>query len=273
MTTIALIGLGEEALLLANTLGTTESQLIGFDVNVPARCPVEIAPSLADAVAEADVVLSLNTPMSALRVAEQAAPHLKSGALFVDANPLTPSVKKKLYGFFPGSSFVDLAIMGSLTQEGMNVTISVSGPGAATFMELLGSTASHLDYVSDIAGDAAARNLLRSFFSKAATAAVIDTLWAAETLGQEEWAWSEIQKTFTSLDAEAVQHLISETAKNFKRNQVELMDVVELFTESGYESTLAAPIQFNYGRIMHNKKIPFAEEPPTEGTWTQPPTL
>jgi hypothetical protein len=85
------------------------------------------------------------------------------------------------------------------------------------------------------------------------SAALTDTLWAAESLGIQDWAWEEIQKLIT---IENAQGLIDDTAQNFKRHQIELQDLSELMISSGYESTMVAPIQFNYGRIMHGKKIP-----------------
>jgi hypothetical protein len=40
---------------------------------------------------------------------------------------------------------------------------------------------------------------------------------------------------------------------------MDMQDVLEMLSESGYESTMLAPIQFNHGRIMHGKKIPHAQ--------------
>lgn len=273
MSTVAVIGLGEDGSLLASGLHAAGFTVVGFDVQLPKTPVVSVADSLEEAVSQADVVFSLNSAVAALRVAEQAAAHLPAGAFYADLNPGTPGTKKKLAGLFPDGAFVDVAVMGSLADEGLAVTLGVSGKRAQEFINLFSAAAPHLVYVSDVPGDAAARNLLRSLLTKALAGAVVDTLWAAENLGQEQWAWEEIQHVFDSLDAETAQRLISETALNFKRSQVELMDVVEMLTEADYESTMAAPLQFNYGRIMHNKKIPFAAPVPTEGTWTQPPTL
>ncbi len=273
MSTVAVIGLGEEGSLLASGLQAAGLRVIGFDIPQPEAPVVPLASSIEDAVKGADIVLSLNSPVAAIRVAEQAAPHLSANAIYADLNTTTPGTKKKLAALFTSGEFVDAAIFGSLSEGGLATKIALSGAGAQNLVEKLGTVLSNLDYVSEEAGDAAARKLLHGFFMKAVTGAVIDTLWAAENLDAEEWMWEAIQKEFDSLDADSVQTLISETAKNFKRNQVELMDVVEMFNEADYESTLAAPIQFNYGRIMHNKQIPFADPAPTQGTWTPPASL
>lgn len=273
MSTVAVIGLGEEGSLLASGLQAAGFSVVGFDIPQPDAPVVPLASSIEDAVTGADIVLSLNSPVAALRVAEQAAAHLSPGAIYADVNTTTPGMKKKLADLFPAGAFVDVAILGSLSDEGLSANLGAAGAGAKNFCDKLGSALLQLQYVSDQPGDAAARKLMLSFLTKAVTGAVIDTLWAAESLGVEEWTWDAIKHQFDSLDADALQKLLSETAKNFKRNQVELMDVVEMLNEAGYESTLAAPIQFNYGRIMHNKQIPFADPAPTQGTWTPPASL
>lgn len=273
MSTVAVIGLGQESSLIADGLQAAGMNVIGFDVQVPVHPTTPVATSIEDAVRDADIVLSLNSAPASVRVAEQVAPLLKKGALFADLNDGTPGTKKKLAGLFPAGVFVDVAIMEPVQGKAAKVSLAAAGTGAKKFIELMSPAAPHLVYVSDVPGDAAARQLLAQFVSKGITSVIIDALWAAETMGLEEWTWEHIQRELTALTGEKIHRLISETGKNFKRNQVELMDVVEMLNEAGYESTHAAPIQFNYGRIMHNKKIPFADPVPTEGTWTQPPTL
>lgn len=135
-----------------------------------------------------------------------------------------------------------------------------AGTGAKKFIELVTPLNLNVEYVSEVPGEAAARKLLRSILAKGFAGVIVDCLWAAESMGLEEWAYNEILEEFDTINADTAKRYIEGTAVHFKRRQIEMLDVVEMLAESGYESTMLAPIQFNYGRIMHGKKIPFADK-------------
>ena len=80
-------------------------------------------------------------------------------------------------------------------------------------------------------------------------------------MGLEDWAYEEILREFDSSSSATAKRYLSGTAQHVKRRQIEMLDVVEMLNESGYESTMIAPIEFNYGRILHGKKIPFSKQP------------
>jgi putative dehydrogenase len=94
-------------------------------------------------VAGADLVLSLNSSTVSVRVAEQIAPLLEAGALYVDLNTGTPAMKKKLAALFPDCSFADVAIMKPVPGLGEKVPMAVAGTGAKKFIELLEPFRSH----------------------------------------------------------------------------------------------------------------------------------
>lgn len=218
----------------------------------------DIAAQHVAAVSHAQVVFALTSQHHALTVAEQAAPLLGTGCIYVDLNTATPASKKRLAGLFPTESFVDAALKNP-GSESDQLTLSVAGNGAQRLSELLSSLDLQIDVVSDVPGDATARKLLHDLFTKNITSVLIDTLWAAESMGLQEWAYEDIKQEFDSFSSARAQELITDASVNFKRSQIEMADVVEMLTDSGYESTMLAPIQFNYGRIMHGKKIPYSK--------------
>ena len=255
---IAVLGLGEAGSLIAAGLAAQGVDVIGFDPARPKFAPVKLADTAQDAVAEADIVLSINSASASIKVAEQAATFLKPDALFCDLNTGTPSLKVRLSSFFPAEGFADVAVMKPVPGLAEKVPMLVSGSGAAKLIDALKNLDLNLTYVSDVPGEAAARKLLRSIFAKGMAAVVIDYLWAAQELGLEDWALEEVMSEFDASTRETVKRYLSGTAKHAKRRSVEMADVVAMLSETGYESTMVGPIELTLNRVIHSKKIPFS---------------
>lgn len=251
---VALIGTGATVTLLAQAL--TEA---GHKVSV--ANPADAA-SVGEAVTDAQVVLALNPPVASLKVARQVAVILHPGAVYADFNPGSPATKKRLAELFTDRAFAD----GALTDDSLPSAVdaaalaaAVAGSGAPVVAQLLESAGVFVEIISAVPGDAAAREILRSVLDKALAAAVIDVLWAAESLGQKDWAHQQVLATFEAASAVTAAGYLSGTAQHLKRRQMEMMDVVETMRETGYDSTLVAAIETNYSRILHGKRIPFSK--------------
>lgn len=256
---IAVIGLGEAGSLIAGGLRDAGLDVIGFDLAVPPHPTVPVAETVEEAVAGADLVISINSSTVALTVAEQVAPLLEPGAIYADLNTGTPALKRKLAAVFPEGAFADVAIMKPVPGLAEKVPMGVAGTGAQRFVSLLVPFGLDLEYVSDVAGEAAARKLIRSILAKGMAGVLIDCLWAAESMGLQDWAYQEILHEFDSSTRETAQRYLSGTAQHVKRRQIEMMDVVEMLNDSRYESTMVPAIELNYSRILHGKKIPFSK--------------
>jgi len=259
ITRVAIIGLGEAGGLIAAGLSAAGAKVIGFDPAPPATPPVPIATDLADAVAGADVVISINSSTASRKVAEQIAPLLDSGTIFADLNTGTPSLKRGLADLFPAGTFADVAIMKPVPGLAEKVPMGVAGTGARRFMTLLEPFGMDLEYVSEVPGEAAARKLLRSILAKGMASVLIDCLWASESMGLQDWAYEEILREFDSSSADTAKRYLTGTAQHLKRRQIEMMDVSEMLNESGYQSTMVDGVALTYSRILHGTKIPFSK--------------
>lgn len=255
---IGIIGLGEAGSLIAAGLQAAGADVIGFDPVVPAAPPVPLAEDAAAAVDGADIVISINSSTAARKVAEQVAPLIGAGAVYADLNTGTPALKKSLAALFPDGAFADVAIMKPVPGLAEKVPMGVAGPGARRFVDLLEPLGMNLEYVSDVPGEAAARKLLRSILAKGMAAVLIDTLWAAERMGLQDWAYEEILREFDSTSAETAKRYITGTAQHVKRRQIEMMDVTEMLNEVGYQSTMVDGVALTYSRILHSTKIPYS---------------
>lgn len=240
------------------------SALQGAGVQMQAMDPLARSnpqDALAAAVAGADVVLSLNSPAQAPVVAAAVAGLLPPGAVFADLNGAAPAAKAAMAQLFPHGAFADVAWHAPAGDPASGLALEVSGTGARQLIDVLAPAGISMAWVSDVPGAAAARAMVRSLLAKSLATAVIDTLWVAEGMGLAQWAHAEVLETFEHASAQSLQESLADTAKNFKRRQMELVDVLEALRGTGFESSMAAPIDYTYGSLMHGKKIPFTRLP------------
>jgi 3-hydroxyisobutyrate dehydrogenase-like beta-hydroxyacid dehydrogenase len=171
---VAVLGLGEAGSRLASDLAAAGCEVAGWDPALPEAS----AASEHDAVAAAELVLSVNNAAVALEVARGVAPSLPSGALYADLNTGPPSLKRQVAATLP-VEFADVALVGVVPSTGLATSALVSGPGADRFAALLGPLGMPVEVVEDAAGS----KLRRSVFMKGVAAAAIESLAAAEAAG------------------------------------------------------------------------------------------
>jgi len=256
---LTVLGLGEAGSLIAKGLSEQGIEVVGFDPAKLKQPVVELRESAELAVADADVVFSINSATVSIKLAQQVAAHLKPGALYCDLNTGTPSLKRRLAEIVPEGSFVDVAVMKPVPGLAEKVPLSIAGAGAAKFQELLAPYDLDITYVSEVPGEAAARKLVRSIVAKGMAALIIDTLWAAKELGLEDWAIEEIKNEFDNSSSATVQRYLNGTAQHAKRRSVEMSDVVEMLSDAKYESTMVRGIELTLSRVIHGTRIPFAD--------------
>jgi 3-hydroxyisobutyrate dehydrogenase-like beta-hydroxyacid dehydrogenase len=256
---LTFLGLGEAGSLLAKDLAERGAEVVAFDSAKPKNPVVPLVESLDDAVANANVVFSLNSANVAIKMAQQAAPHLKQGAIYCDLNRGTPDLKKRLAAIIDPGSFVDIALIEKPAGVAGGDSLTISGGGALKFIEFFDGLGLNINFVSEIAGDAAARGLIRSMLSNGVAAIVIDTLWAAGELGLKDWAIEEMHREFDSNSSQTIKHYLDQTQQNPKRQSVEMADIVETLTEAGYESTTIRGVELTLSRVIHGVRVPFAD--------------
>ena len=186
---VALIGYGEAGRTFASAAGW-EHAARAFDIaplnEAMAADGVTACASMAEALGNAAVVLSLVTADAALTVAQEAAPLLPTGALFCDMNSVAPDTKRAAAKAIEaaGGRYVDVAVMAPVNPARMNVPLLVSGPHAedgAAALAALGF--SHIRVVGDDVGRASTIKMLRSVMYKGVEALTAECLLACEKAG------------------------------------------------------------------------------------------
>jgi 3-hydroxyisobutyrate dehydrogenase-like beta-hydroxyacid dehydrogenase len=180
---VAVLGLGEAGSRLAADLAAAGCEVAGWD---PARPEASVA-SDRDAVAEAELVLSVNSAAVALEVAEAVAASLAKRALYADLNTAPPALKRALAAAVP-VDFVDVALLGVVPSTGIATPALASGAGAERFVAMLAPLGMPIELVEDAAGS----KLRRSVFMKGLAAAVLESLAAAEAAGDAARMRAEI---------------------------------------------------------------------------------
>jgi 3-hydroxyisobutyrate dehydrogenase-like beta-hydroxyacid dehydrogenase len=243
MTVIAVLGLGEAGAAIAADLAAAGARVLGWD---PARRnPVEGVQAAAadrEAVAGADVVLSVNSGGVALEVAQGVADALGDRHLYADLNTASPGVKRAVgEAVSPrGATFADVALMAPVPGRGVRTPALASGPGAPRFADELGRFGMPVDVLGPEPGEAAARKLVRSVFAKGLAAAIGESLAAAEALGCADWAYGDIERTLTEADEAVLQRLIDGSRRHATRRIDEMAAAVAMLEELGVEPRIAA---------------------------------
>lgn len=255
---VTILGLGEAGSLIAAGLVKQGVSVVAYDPAKIKNPVVELFSSAAEAVSGADVVLSLNSSTVSIRVAESVAGVL-GDALYCDLNTGTPALKQRLASIVGESRFVDVAVMKPVPGLAEKVPLAVAGGGASRFVSLFSDLDMNITYVSDVAGEAAARKLVRSILAKGIAAVTIDALWAAEAMGLKDWALEEFSAEYDSMSAKTLHRYLDGTQQHAKRRSVEIADVTEMLSDAGYDSTMIRGVEITLSRVIHGKRIPFAE--------------
>ena len=236
-----MLGLGEAGSLIARDLVRGDAVVRGWDPDLHGDLSdIPIAPSLADAVRGADVVLSVNWASVAADVAREALALLRPGCIYADLNTGGPSLKQELAAIVApsGAAFVDVAMMTPVPPLGIRVPMFLAGDGAPALAEILRPFGTPLEIVGAQPGEAAARKLTRSVFYKGMSAAICEALEAARAAGVEDWLRGDITRTLVTADASTLTRVVDGTYKHAKRRAHEMRDAAALLDELGVPATV-----------------------------------
>ncbi len=194
MRHVSLLGLGEAGQLYARAFVDAGCRVTAYDPGSVDTPPgVERTASAREAVAGADLVMSLVTGAHAVAVATDVAGALDGAAVYLDLNAASPAVKQAVVEQVGDAAAVaDGAIIGSVLRYGAQVEVLLAGPGAeaaAAHLDVIG--AAH-ECIGGSVGDASRRKLLRSVFMKGLGALITETVDAGEAAGDGAWVREQV---------------------------------------------------------------------------------
>ncbi|WP_345770349.1 DUF1932 domain-containing protein [Blastococcus saxobsidens] len=238
---VAVLGLGEAGSEIARDLVAAGADVRGYD---PLGLTVDgVAPcgSEADAVAGADIVLSVNSSHDAMTALENALAGLRPGTLWADLNTASPGVKVALAERAAPHDVpvVDVALMSPVPGKGLRTPMLVSGDGADRFLEVFSGLGADVTLQPGPAGTAISRKLLRSVFYKGLAAAVVEALRGAEAAGCADWLRGNIAAELAGFDERTVDRLVDGTHTHARRRADEMTAATEQLEELGVPARVA----------------------------------
>lgn len=187
---IALIGFGEAGSTFAQAAGWG-LRACAWDV-LPARqaamidCGVLVAASAAEALTQANLVISLVTADQALLAAKTYAAHVPAGAIWCEMNSVAPETKKAAAKVVEkaGGSYVDVAVLAPVDPARLAVPLLLSGKTAAKAETALREVGfRNVRVVGSEVGRASAIKMIRSVMVKGLEALTDEMMQAAEAAG------------------------------------------------------------------------------------------
>ena len=146
--------------------------------------------TIAQLVAQCDVVLSVMNPGAALDFADEVAAALNATrrqTLIVDCNAVAPDTVRQICGLVEraGGRFLDASIIGPPPRGKATSNLYVSGPGARD-LDVLGGPQLIVHAMGERIGDASALKMCYGALNKGTQALWLEVLVAAQRLGVAE---------------------------------------------------------------------------------------
>jgi 3-hydroxyisobutyrate dehydrogenase-like beta-hydroxyacid dehydrogenase len=232
---VAVLGLGEAGGTIASALADAGCSVRGWDPVGAARPPgVNRTETPSEAVADADLVMSLTTAAHALDAAASVASALATDQTYADLNTTAPALKREVAALIghAGARFADVALLGPVPMRGVGTPALASGDGAVRFAELVRPFGMPVDVVGAEPGDAAGLKLLRSVFMKGLAASVVESLEGAKVRGVDDWLRREIADV---LGEPLLERLLAGTVMHAERRLDEMESAAAYLTELGVE--------------------------------------
>jgi 3-hydroxyisobutyrate dehydrogenase len=250
---IALIGLGEAGQMLAREFSASGGlRITAFDTTFmdpasgPSRAARELgvtaAASAAEAVAEAELVVSAVTASSALDAARSVAAHLPPGAVFLDLNSVAPGTKREAFATVEAGAgrYVEAAVMAPVYPKRLGTPILLGGPHAAGFLETARALGFTVSVYSSTVGSASAVKMCRSVMVKGLEALTLECFLAARRAGVEADVIASLQQSFPGMDwAKAGAYNLERMTTHGIRRSAEMREVAKTVEELGIAPLMA----------------------------------
>jgi 3-hydroxyisobutyrate dehydrogenase-like beta-hydroxyacid dehydrogenase len=280
---IAIIGFGEVGGIFGKDLAVNGFNVSVFDcllrvehsrpamLEKAGAAGVRAAESVEDAVLGAELVISVVTASSAVEVAQEAAPSLRRGQFYLDANSVSPDTQRNIAGKLVRSEadFVEAAVMAPVAPQRLKVPILLGGARAETLAQRLHSLGMDTSAVSERIGVASAIKMCRSVVMKGLAALAIEALFAARRYGAEDAVIASFEATYPNMGwaKNLPDSLTRRAVEHTRRRASEMREVAETLEDAGINPFMAlatAELQdwltqlLETGRISYKANEPFS---------------
>jgi len=249
---IAFIGFGEAGQAIAEGLRSEGvASIAAWDILFPQpsgtalkqaadRIGVRVANSAADAVKNADMVISAVTAASSHDAAQSVAAHLAGDPYYLDVNSVSPGRKQESARLLEGKArYVDVAILSPILPARHRSPMLMAGADAAALAPILAGLGMKVSIAGSAVGAAAAIKMVRSVMIKGIEALTLECFLAASRAGVVEEVANSLKNNYPTLDwGKIAEYNIERMASHGLRRAAEMEEVAATLRELGVEPTM-----------------------------------
>jgi 3-hydroxyisobutyrate dehydrogenase-like beta-hydroxyacid dehydrogenase len=246
---IAFIGFGEAGQAIAGGLHDADAaQIAAWDILFPDAAgdklrraaeisEVHCARSAAEAVQEAEIVISAVTAASSGDAAQSVQAHLRGSPFFLDINSVSPARKQdsaKLLG--SAARYIDVAVIAPIHPARHQTPLLLAGPDSRAVAPILAGLGMRASIAGTEIGTAAAIKMVRSVMIKGIEALTLECFLAAARAGVIDEVAVSMRNNYPGLDwAKIVPYNLERMAVHGERRAAEMEEVAETLRELGVE--------------------------------------
>ncbi|MBQ9026471.1 MAG: NAD(P)-dependent oxidoreductase [Methanobrevibacter sp.] len=224
---IALIGFGKVSYNLVKLIKspdinftTSTEDRSKNTVDLINKSDVSVYDSFSQAIEDADIIISANSPSQAIETAEK---YGNSDAIYLDLNNISPKTVTEINNLV--GNFVDGAIIGKIASHHPILYLSGSHAKELLFLnEFL-----DVKIISDRVGDASTLKLLRSTYTKSLSVLLIESYDLAKSFNLEDEFFDAVSLTEGDDFKQKSLSRINNTLKSSKRKSEELEEILQYF--------------------------------------------
>jgi 3-hydroxyisobutyrate dehydrogenase-like beta-hydroxyacid dehydrogenase len=252
---IAFVGFGEAGQAIAAGLHDAGAavQMTAWDILFPEPAGgrlrraadtsgVHCAASAADAVREAELVISAVTAASSGAAAASVKAHLRGKPFFLDINSVSPGRKQdtaKTLG--AAARYLDVAVLAPIHSARHQTPMLIAGPDSRTVAPTLAGLGMHASIAGIEIGAAAAIKMVRSVMIKGIEALTLECFLAAARAGVVDEVAASMRNNYPGLDwAKIVPYNLERMAVHGERRAAEMEEVADTLRELGVEPLMTS---------------------------------
>jgi len=250
---IALLGFGEVGRALAEELAT-QNPLTAWDIGFAdswsrasrnaAELAIEIPADLADAMRDAELVISAVTAANDYVAAEAVASTIRPQTWFVDVNSASPGQKQRAAALIDGAGgrYVEAAVLSPINPKRLAAPILLGGPHAHDFAGVAAALGfDGAEFYAPVVGPASATKLCRSVIIKGFEALLTESLLTARAWGVEKQVLDSLSNLLPPADWHAIAtYLVSRSLEHGGRRSEEMDEAAVTVADTGVEPLMSA---------------------------------
>ncbi len=221
---------------------------------------VRCATSAADAVQNADIVISAVTAASSTGAAQSVKAHLPAKAFFLDINSVSPGRKQENAKLLDDTArYVDVAVLAPIHPARHQTPMLLAGPHSEEIAPILAALGMRASIAGTEIGAAAAIKMVRSVMIKGIEALTLECFLAAARAGVIDEVATSIKNNYPGLDwTKIVPYNLERMANHGERRAAEMEEVADTLRELGVEPLMTAATvkrQREMGQIGTNDSV------------------